>query len=105
MLVVVAGDLAHVGVAFGGDALNAAGRADLEQDDAALLRLMELGDAEGFLAAIRACGDRNNVCGVPPAYLGLRLLAPAHGETIAYSQCPADDDDTSVVSVAGMVWY
>ncbi len=48
--------------------------------------------------------DRNNVCGLPPIYLALRLLGETAGETVAYDQCPADEENTSWVSVAGMVW-
>ena len=51
-----------------------------------------------------AVEDSNDVCGLPPIYLSLRLLGKTRGETIAYDQCPADEQDTSWVSVAGMLW-
>ena len=62
------------------------------------------GDAEGFLAAIKRVQDRNNVCGVPPIYLALRMLGQVQGERVAYDRCPADEDGTSLVSVCGVVW-
>ncbi len=58
----------------------------------------------GFFGELKAVEDDNNVCGLPPIYLSLRLLNETKGETIAYDQCPADEEDTSWVSVAGMLW-
>jgi MEMO1 family protein len=104
VLVIAAADMAHIGPAFGGEPVDAAGTAALRDADAALLERMAAGDAAGFFAALREVGDRNNVCGLPPVYLALRLLARAGGITLAYDQCPADDHGTSFVSVAGLVW-
>jgi AmmeMemoRadiSam system protein B len=103
-IVVAAGDLAHVGPAFGGAPLDEAGREKLKQSDDELVGLMSAGDAEGFLDAIKQVGDCNNVCGVSPIYLTLRLLAPVGGEAVAYDLCPADEEGTSVVSVCGVVF-
>jgi AmmeMemoRadiSam system protein B len=103
-LVVAAGDLAHVGPAFGGHPLDLVGRARLQAADDALIERMCAGDAEGFLTGIQHVGDRNNVCGVPPIYLALRLLQPAQGELVAYDRCPADARGTSLVSVCGVVF-
>lgn len=103
-LVVAAGDLAHVGPAFGGYALDWAGAARLKAADDALITRMCAGDAAGFLAEVRSVGDRNNVCGVPPIYLALRMLQPAHGQLVAYDRCLADGQGTSLVSVCGVAW-
>jgi len=105
LLVVAAADLAHVGPAFGGPPFDIHARAELRQTDEELLEGLSRGDADGFFASLRSTGDRNNVCGLPPIYLALRLLGNTCGETIAYDQCPADEADTSWVSVAGMVWH
>ncbi len=102
-LVVAAADLAHVGPAFGGRPLEAAGRARLQSADEALLSRVRAGDAEGFLAAIRENGNEHNVCGVSAIYLALRLLGDARGEQVAYASCPADDHDTSAVTVCGVL--
>lgn len=103
-LVVAAGDLAHVGPAFGGQPQGLAQRARLQAADDALLRAMQAGDAEGVYAAIARDDDRFNVCGLPPIYLALRLLAPSVGERVAYERCPADEQGTSFVSVCGMTF-
>lgn len=104
ILVVAAADLAHIGPAFGGVEVDAAGRDALRAADAGLLAQVHEGDATGFFQALQQVQDRNNVCGLPPIYLALRLLGSVAGETIAYDQCPADDHETSWVSVAGVVW-
>jgi AmmeMemoRadiSam system protein B len=104
VLVVASGDLAHVGPAFGGAKLDAAGRAAIREADAELLQQLAAGSAEGFFAAIRRVEDRHNVCGVSPFYLSLRLLGDVEGQVAAYDQCPADQHNTSLVSVCGMVF-
>jgi AmmeMemoRadiSam system protein B len=104
VLVVAAADLAHVGPAFGGRPLDMVGRARVQTADEALIDRMRAGDSEGFLAEIQRVEDRNNVCGVPPIYLALRMLQPAQGELVAYDRCPADGYGTSLVSVCGLVF-
>lgn len=103
-LVVAAADLAHVGPAFDGAPVGAEGQARLRGADDAVLAAMAEGSAGRFFEALEAVEDRNNVCGLPPIYLSLRLLGRTRGETVAYDQCPADEQDTSWVSVAGMLW-
>ena len=56
------------------------------------------------VTAVERVQDRNNVCGVPPIYLALRMLGQVQGEQVAYDRCPADEDGTSLVSVCGVVW-
>jgi AmmeMemoRadiSam system protein B len=104
VLVVAAGDLAHVGPAFG-DALpvDFAGRARLAAADDALIEVICAGDAEAFYQRIKADDDRRNVCGLAPIYLTLRLLGETTGERAGYDRCPADQNGTSWVSVCGVV--
>lgn len=104
VVIIAAGDLAHVGPAFGGQPLDAAQCASLGAADDALIRQMCQGDAAGFWAAIRKVDNRNNVCGVSPIYLTLRLLAPAQGVRTGYAQCQADEAGTSAVSICGIVF-
>jgi AmmeMemoRadiSam system protein B len=101
--VVAAADLAHVGPAFGGTPLDLADRARLQAADEEIIGRVCAGDAAGFLDAIRREGDRNNVCGLPPIYLALRLLGATKGVQIAYDRCLADEQGTSLVSVCGVV--
>ncbi|GBD09891.1 hypothetical protein HRbin22_02153 [Candidatus Thermoflexus japonica] len=103
-VIVAAGDLAHVGPAFGGRPLDLQGRARLKADDEALIERMAAGDAAGFFEEIRRTQDRNNVCGVSPIYFALRVLEPTTGEKVDYALCPADEQGTSVVSICGLIW-
>jgi predicted class III extradiol MEMO1 family dioxygenase len=103
VLVVAAADLAHVGPAFGGQPLDVLGKARLKASDDALMQSVCAGDGAGFFSAIRQVEDRNNVCGLPPIYVALRLLAPTQGEIVAYDRCPADQNGTSLVSICGIV--
>ncbi len=113
-LIIASGDLAHVGPAFGGAPLNAASRAQLRAADERLIVQMEHGDVEGFFEAIRHVQDANNVCGVSPIYLTMRTLgatrrgkrnpAGVRGQQIGYATCPADEQNTSVVTVAGLIF-
>jgi AmmeMemoRadiSam system protein B len=104
VIVVASADLSHVGPAFGGKALDIMGRARLQAADDELIEQVCAGDAEEFFAVIKREGDRRNVCGLPPIYLTLRMLSPVQGERVAYARCPADQNDTSLVSVCGIVF-
>ena len=104
VLVIASGDLAHVGPAFGGRPLTAAGRAKLRAADEELIGAMQAGDAEGFFAAIRRVQNRNNVCGVAPISLTMQLVGDKPGEQWGYATCPADEQDTSAVTVTGMLF-
>ena len=105
-LVVVAGDLAHVGPAFG-DSLpwEAGARAQLQAQDYESLESISNGDSTGFFEGLKHEQDKRRVCGMTPIYLALRLLGPeVSGELVGYDQCPADEDGGSLVSIAGMIW-
>jgi AmmeMemoRadiSam system protein B len=102
-LVVAAADLAHVGPAFDGAPVDLVARAQLQAADDELIERMCTGDAEGFLQVIKYVEDRNNVCGLPPIYVTLRVLSPAQGERVAYARCPADQNGTSLVSICGVL--
>ncbi len=103
VLYVAAADLAHVGPAFDGAPLDEDGKRILEGADREILALISAGDAEGFLAAIQGVQNRNNICGVTPIYLTLRMVQPAHGVSLGYALCPADEAGTSMVSVCGII--
>ncbi|MCZ7547147.1 MAG: AmmeMemoRadiSam system protein B [Anaerolineae bacterium] len=102
-LVMASGDLAHMGPAFGGSPLGLVERAQVQVADNRLIENLVAGSAEGFFCAIKDEGDRRNVCGTAPFYMALRALSPARGVRAAYDRCPADDHNTSVVSIAGVV--
>jgi hypothetical protein len=104
-MVIAAGDLSHVGPAFGGSPLDLIGRARLGAADDELIHLICAGDTEGFFAAIQRVEDRNNVCGAAPIYLTMRMLSPVKGECVAYDRCPADLEGASMVSICGLTFY
>jgi AmmeMemoRadiSam system protein B len=103
VLIVAAGDLAHVGPAFGSSLpVDFAGRARLAAADDALIDTICAGDAEAFYRQIEAEQDHRNVCGLAPIYLTLRMLGETSGERAGYERCPADQDNTSWVSICGV---
>jgi AmmeMemoRadiSam system protein B len=103
VLVVAAADLSHVGPAFGGQPVDLLGRARLQAADEMVIERVCAGDASGFFELIRRNGDRNNICGLPPIYLTLRLLNSARGMLVAYARCPADEQSTSWVTIGGIL--
>ncbi len=105
-IIVAAADLAHVGPAFGDLLpLDMAARASLEAQDRRLIEVLGKADTGAFLEEIRRDGDQRRVCGIPPIYIMLALLARMEGTTTGYAQCPASEDGTSIVTVCGMVYH
>lgn len=104
ILAVASVDFAHVGPAFADDFLmDAPRRASLRQTDEVLIRAITRGDAAGFYRQIAAGQDKNRICGFSPIYLLLQYLESTEGVQVAYEQCPADEQNTSCVSVAGIL--
>jgi AmmeMemoRadiSam system protein B len=105
-LVVAAADLAHIGPAFSQHfPIDYVRYAQLQAADEILMRTITDGDAGAFFQTIAAEGDRRNICGLPPIYLTLRLLGNGvQGELTGYDRCPADGENTSFVSVCGVVF-
>jgi hypothetical protein len=105
-LVVAAGDLAHVGPAFGdATAVDGVGKAMLAAQDAESIAAICRGDAAGFLGLSRAEQDRRNICGLSPIYMALKLIGETAGESVGYAQCPADATGGSLVSIVGAVLW
>lgn len=105
VIAIAAGDLAHVGPAFGDpQPLDWADRTRIQMADDQLIDAMCEGDASAFFELIREEGDRRRVCGLPPIYLALRYLNDARGVRAGYDRCPADQQNGSIVSVCGVVW-
>ena len=97
-------DFAHVGPAFGDNFLmDDPRRESLRQADDQLVQTIIRGDAAGFYDQITAVEDKNRICGFSPIYLMLRYLGTTEGVQIAYDQCPADEQNTSLVSIAGVL--
>ena len=107
-LFIAAGDLAHMGPAFG-DAtpLDAIARAKLSAEDNESMSDICNGDAETFFERSRAESDSRRICGISPIYMMLECLKGENlrGESMGYDQCPADARGGSVVSIAGALLY
>ncbi len=105
-LVVAAGDLAHVGPAFGdAAAVDAGARDTLGAADQKSIDAILAGDAEAFLDLSCQDADSRKICGLSAIYMMLRLLNGAHGEAFSYDQCQADAKNGSVVSILGTLLY
>ncbi len=105
VLTVIAGDLSHVGPAFGDhQPLDAASKSHLQRTDALILEHLASGSAERLLTGAAESHDATRLCGIPPAYLALRSMGAVAGTLTSYQQCPADTTFGSVVSIAGMVF-
>ncbi len=105
VLAVASVDLAHVGPNFGDYyEMNDALRAELRQEDERIMAAIRQGDAASFYHQIAGVKDRNRICGLSSIYLMLRFLGEqASGVQVAYDQCPADAENTSVVSICGLL--
>jgi AmmeMemoRadiSam system protein B len=104
VLAVASVDLAHVGPNFGDSfVMDPDRRNQLKISDANLIQAISHGDASRFYQEIAAVEDRNRICGLSSIYLLLRFLGPSHGQQIAYEHCPADSQDTSLVSICGLL--
>ena len=106
-LIIAAGDLAHVGPAFGDpDPLGDADKTRLRTEDAESIDAILAADAERFLSVSQAESDKRRLCGLPPIYMALRLAEGATGGVgVGYDQCPADEQNGSVVSIIGALLY
>ena len=104
VLIVASVDFAHVGPAFGDDyIMDDTRRAALRQTDHNLVQAIIRGDDASFYDQIAAVEDRNKVCGFSSIYLLLRYLQGTEGVQVAYDHCPADDENYSLVSIAGIL--
>ena len=91
-LVIAAGDLAHVGPAFGDPSPVSVHREGPRWPRRTPGRIVAIdaGDAQAFLDISRAERDARKICGISPIYIALRLLRGSRGESLGYDQCPAD---------------
>jgi len=105
-LVVAAGDLAHVGPAFGDQyPVDFVGRAKLASRDQRLIDMMSRGRAEDFFEEIRREADQRHICGMPPIYIAESVLSGVSGSSVGYAQCPASEDGSSLVSICGLIYH
>ena len=104
ILAVASVDLAHVGPHFGdGYKMDVQQKEDIRHFDQLLMSAATEGNAASWYRQIAAIQDRNRICGFAPTYLLLRYLGATNGHEIAYDQCPADPEGTSIVSICGLL--
>lgn len=104
ILFVASVDLAHVGPNFGDPfGMDQSRRERLASQDASLMAAAAHGDSQTWYAEIAAVRNRNRICGFAPTYLMLDSLGETTGTQLAYDQCPADEQDTSLVSICGLL--
>jgi len=104
-LVIAAGDLAHMGPAFGDPLpMDITIRARLRAGDEALMEAICAGDAPALFRQVKQ-QSHHRICGLSPIYITLRLLGQSHGTVTGYAQCPADHRGTSLVSICGVLLH
>lgn len=104
-VVVAAGDLAHLGPVFDTPPLNPKTREQMQDDDTTLMNVLCAGDSAAFFDFMKAGQYERNVCGLSSFYFTLDILGQSQGQTIAYDCCLADNEETSYVSVCGIVLH
>jgi hypothetical protein len=95
-------DLSHVGPRFGDARVDEHAEREVEAVDRAALDAAARGDADAWFAAIAEQQDVTRICGFAPTYAMLRVAEPAAGRLLRYERSP--EPDSTVVSVAAMVW-
>ena len=104
VLVVAAGDLSHVGPAFGDPSPIAdADRARVRSWDEWWLDAACSGSSDLLKDLILEHGDPTRICGSAPIHYLTAILGKARGRMITYDQCPADELG-SFVSVTGVLY-
>ena len=104
-LAVAAGDLSHVGPAFGDPfPLQPDDKSRVHTSDAKYLEAASTGNSGLLIDHVRLKGDSTRICGAAPIQYMLEILPESRGQVLAYDQCPADEDFGSIVSVAGVLY-
>ena len=105
VLVVAAGDVSHVGPAFGDPLpLDVSDKARIRSLDQQWLQCACTGRSELLTDYVREHGDHTRICGAAPIHYMLTLLDGIEGRVVAYDQCSADENFGSLVSVAGALF-
>ena len=104
-LVVAAGDLSHVGPAFGDSLpLGPDEKSQVHSSDEQWLEAACSGSSDLLMNHVLLQGDSTRICGAAPIQYMLAILPEVQGQVVAYDQCPADEHFGSIVSVAGVLY-
>jgi AmmeMemoRadiSam system protein B len=102
-MILASADLAHVGPRFGDSRPMTPGQLrEVADADREMLAAVEAGDSEALFRAVARDGDRRRICGLPPIYAMLRILAGTQGRLLRYSLWP---DPQGTVSFAALALY
>ncbi|MCX7930525.1 MAG: AmmeMemoRadiSam system protein B [Chlorobi bacterium] len=103
-LVLVSGDLAHIGRRFG-DHWDAAPMLDqLRSEDYEVLDAIARGKSSRLFGIVARTQDARRICGFPPAMTFLDAFSPGTGVALDYGQWN-DAPTKSAVSFGSVVWY
>ncbi len=103
-LILISGDLSHIGRRFG-DHWDAAPMLDrLRGEDYEILDAIASGSSIQLFTLIAQSGDAHRICGFPPALTFLEAFAPGKGLMLDYGQWN-DIETKSAVSFGSIVWY
>ena len=102
---VSAADFAHIGRQFGDEWLLDEPRlAEQAEDDRKLLQRICRTDAAGLFSHVVEQHDRRRICGLPPTFTMLEVMASARGKLLTYDQA-VEPDGTACVSFASVAFY
>lgn len=105
-LVIAAADLAHVGPAFGDvEPLDESSKLNLREQDLQTLQSIADCNPRKFVELSKNEEDSRRICGLTPIFLTLRCFENFRAEWFEYDQCTADQENQSVVSIAGSLIY
>ena len=100
-MILASADLAHVGPRFGDSRPMTPGQLrEVADADREMLAAVEAGDAEALFRAVARDGDRRRICGLPPIYAMLRILAGTQGRLLRYSLWPDPQGTVTFATVA-----
>ncbi|MCS7302090.1 MAG: AmmeMemoRadiSam system protein B [Bacteroidota bacterium] len=103
-LILVSGDLAHIGRRFG-DQWDAAPMLDqLRSEDYEVLHAIAHGSSVSLFSTIARTKDARRICGFPPAMTFLEAFHPGSGVALDYGQWN-DAPTRSAVSFGSVVWF
>jgi AmmeMemoRadiSam system protein B len=103
-IILISGDLAHIGRRFG-DQWDAAPMLDqLRGEDYQILDAIARGKSDALFQSIAEVSDRRRICGFPPAMTFLEAFHPGTGIALDYGQWN-DAPTKSAVSFGSVSWF
>lgn len=95
-VVLISGDLSHVGQKFGDSEPASALRANVEESDKQLLDISVTGNPGDLLNHLKKDYDSTRICGFPPLYTYLKMFPYKKGELLNYYWWDEKERDSAV---------